>query len=44
MNEMHEANRKRWDLEAPRWKMRRDTDWRKCLDDPSLGFERGSLG
>jgi SAM-dependent methyltransferase len=43
MNKMHEANRQRWDLAAPRYKVRREAEWRRCHLDPSLGFERGSL-
>jgi SAM-dependent methyltransferase len=43
MNRMHEANRKRWDLAAPRYKVRCEAEWRRCHLDPSLGFERGSL-
>jgi SAM-dependent methyltransferase len=43
MNEMHEANRRRWDLASPHYSVRYADDWRRCLVDPSLGFERGSL-
>lgn len=43
MNRMHEANRKRWDIASPHYKVQRDDGWRRCLADPSLGFERGSL-
>ena len=43
MNEMHRANRRRWDLASPHYSVRRAGDWRQCLADPSLGFERGSL-
>lgn len=43
MNKMHEANRRRWDLAAPRYQAWRDVGWRRCHIDPSLGFERGSL-
>jgi SAM-dependent methyltransferase len=43
MNRMHEANRQRWDLAADRYRTFREAGWRRCLTDPSLGFERGSL-
>ena len=43
MNEMHQANCRRWDLASPHYSARRDAGWRECLADPSLGFERGSL-
>ena len=40
---MHQANRRRWELASPHYSAWRDDGWRKCLADPSLGFERGSL-
>jgi SAM-dependent methyltransferase len=40
---MHQANRRRWDLAASHYGVRRGDGWRRCLADPSLGFERGSL-
>jgi SAM-dependent methyltransferase len=43
LNEMHQANRKRWDLASPHYSAWRDDGWCQCLADPSLGFERGSL-
>jgi ubiquinone/menaquinone biosynthesis C-methylase UbiE len=43
LNEMHQANRKRWDLASSHYSVRRDDGWRRCLVDPALGFERGSL-
>jgi SAM-dependent methyltransferase len=43
VNDMHEANRRQWDLMAAQWKAQRDDNWRRCLADPSLGFERGAL-
>ena len=45
MNEMHEANRRKWEASAPRWKARRDEDpiWRRCHLEPGLGFEGKSL-
>jgi SAM-dependent methyltransferase len=43
LNEMHQANRRRWDLASPHYSTRYAGDWRRCLADPSLGFERGSL-
>ncbi len=45
MSEMHEANRRKWDASASRWKERRDsdTDWRRCVIDPSIGFDPGTL-
>jgi SAM-dependent methyltransferase len=43
VNKMHQANRERWDLASPHYSVWRAGDWRQCLVDPSLGFERGSL-
>jgi SAM-dependent methyltransferase len=43
LNEMHQANRRRWDLASPHYSVRYADGWRKCLADPSQGFERGSL-
>jgi SAM-dependent methyltransferase len=43
MNEMHEANCRRWDLASPYYSVRYGDGWRRCPADPSLGFERGSL-
>ena len=37
-NEMHEANRKRWDAGAEGWAKRADSRglWRRCPDEPEL--------
>jgi len=43
LNEMHQVNRRRWDLASPHYGARCEDDWRRCLADPSLGFERESL-
>jgi SAM-dependent methyltransferase len=43
MNEMHQANRERWNLASPHYSVQRAGDWRQSLTDPSRGFERGSL-
>ena len=45
MNEMHEANRRHWDSEAPSWQQLRDRDqlWRKCPKHPALAFDGGTL-
>jgi SAM-dependent methyltransferase len=43
LNEMHQANRRRWDLASPHYSVRYGDGWCRCLADPSLGFERGSL-
>ena len=35
MNTMHEANRRKWDASAPRWKVRKGgTDWRRVYLHP----------
>jgi len=45
MNEMHEANRRFWDSEAPGWQELRDQDqrWRMCPEQPALAFDGGAL-
>lgn len=45
MNEMHEANRRRWDEMAEDWEERlnRDGFWRRCNREPRLAFEGGAL-
>ena len=43
MVDFHEANRRRWEHDASRYKDKRGDDWRRCLDDPTLGLERNTL-
>ena len=45
MNEIHEANRRRWDEMAEDWEERlnRDGLWRRCHREPGLAFEGGAL-
>ena len=45
MNEIHEANRRRWDEMAGDWEERlnRDGLWRRCQFEPGLAFEGGAL-
>ena len=45
MNEIHEANRRRWDDMAADWEERlnRDGLWRRCRRKPELGFDGGAL-
>ncbi len=46
MNEIHEANRRRWNDMAGDWEERlnRDSLWRRCHREPELAFEGGALG
>jgi len=41
MNAMHEKNRQKWNVAAPRWKARRNLTegWRRCAEEELLGFE-----
>ncbi len=45
INEMHEANRKRWDAQALAWRNLRDEDggWRRCPQEPVIAFEGAAL-
>ncbi len=45
MNEIHEANRRRWDDMAGDWEERlnRDGLWRRCHREPGLAFEGRAL-
>jgi SAM-dependent methyltransferase len=45
MDGMHEANREYWDEPAAEWEQLRDQDerWRRCHQDPSLGFDGDAL-
>ncbi len=42
-NEMHEANRKWWDVKSAGWKKLDDMDWSKGLEQPAVAFEGGML-
>lgn len=46
MNERHESNRRHWNESSGRWEKLRDEDglWRRCPDEPELGFDAGALG
>ena len=44
MNEMHEANRKRWDTIADIYKVEHGEGWDRSHTDPALAFEGESLG
>ena len=46
MNERHEVNRRHWNESSSRWEKLRDEDglWRRCPDEPELGFDAGALG
>ena len=41
----HEANRRYWDAQAPRWRDLRDRDglWTRCANEPDLAFEGEAL-
>ena len=45
MNEMHETNRQRWNEDSSWWRELRDKDglWRRCPEEPELGFDAGAL-
>ena len=45
VEELHEANRQRWNARAPHWKKLRDEDgaWRRCPQEPHLAFEGQAL-
>jgi len=45
MTEAHEANRRYWNAEAPRWEELSDRDglWRRCPEHPEIAFEGGAL-
>ena len=45
MNEIHEANRRRWDEMAGDWddRLNRDGLWRRCHREPELAFEGSAL-
>lgn len=45
MNEMHELNRKGWDVMSPYWqaKVNATEDWRKCHIDPTLALKQQEL-
>jgi len=42
---MHETNRRYWDANASTWKALRERDgnWRRCPNEPELGFAGGAL-
>jgi hypothetical protein len=44
-NQLHEADRRRWDAWSPRLSHRADTDgkWKKCHLDPSLALHSAEL-
>lgn len=45
MNEIHEANRKRWNEMAGDWedRLNREGLWRRCHKEPGLAFDAGAL-
>ena len=43
MTDFHEANRIRWEHAASRYEDWRGDDWRRCLDEPTLGLEGNTL-
>ena len=45
MSEIHEANRRHWNSQAPAWEERlnRDGRWHKCHEEPELAFEGETL-
>ncbi len=45
MNEIHEANRKRWNEMAGDWedRLNREGLWRRCHEEPGLAFDAGAL-
>jgi len=42
-NEMHDANRRWWDISSPDWKKQDEEYWRECVVNPSKAFEGNSL-
>ena len=42
-NEMHEANRKYWNISTPEWQKLDEGDWRKCPQQPYLAFHGRAL-
>lgn len=46
MTDQHEANRRKWDLAADRWRELRDGDgiWQRLGEEPELAFEGGVPG
>ena len=43
MTDFHEANRVRWEHAASRYEDWRGDDWRRCLDESTLGLEGNTL-
>ena len=43
MVDKHQANKRWWNASSKDWKERRESEWRECIRNPSLGFPRGSF-
>jgi ubiquinone/menaquinone biosynthesis C-methylase UbiE len=43
MRELHEANKRWWNITSDSWKERAGDVWRKCLTNPEIGLKKSSL-